>query len=185
MNDLRKVAHAITSVGQAVRRQSSLGRILRDMRWTEQLAAARVQRVNEQKADRLRFLRDRLRRLLLPLAAFIRQERLSLADPKRPNIVRLDGGTIERTAAHRIRVTDEEAALEALKKLSRKHPDAIRTRLEINKLYLHAHPDLVDRVPGIEWDDTLADVFSFPNIDGRIECTDDDVITITFPRKEH
>lgn len=180
----RRVAAAILNVEQAVRRQFSIGRILREIRWTEQLAAQRIQRANEKKADRLRFLNDRLRNFLFPLVEFVRRERASLADPKTPSVIRLLGGRIVRTEANRIRVTDEKAALKALLALERKHPGIIRRTPEINKQYLHEHPELVAHIPGIEWDTTPADVFTFPDIEGRIECTDDDVVTITFPRRQ-
>ncbi|MBL8158042.1 host-nuclease inhibitor Gam family protein [bacterium] len=184
MKSPQKDANIITTVAQAMRRQFTIRTVLRDMWWAEQLASARIQRANQQKEDRLGFLRERLRGLIDPLVAFVRKERDSLADPKNPKMIRLAGGTIERTAAHRITVTDEDAALAALKRMKKKHPDAIRTKLEINKLYLHAHPELVDAIPGIEWDDTPALTFSFLDNDARIEYTDDDVLTITLPRRQ-
>lgn len=170
----------IVSASNAVRKQFAIARALRAIALTEADAKAAIERINVRKASRLAALQARVVRYSRELVDFFRRHRTELTQGARAI---LEGGSCTWSPGSlRVEVIDEEAAIKWLEKHDKK---ALRRKVEINKEYLHDHPDLVKKAPGLKWNLSPKEVLVFTDIPTRVEHdTENDAFSIVVPKEK-
>jgi phage host-nuclease inhibitor protein Gam len=168
---------------QAAERQSRLQKTLCQMEAVETRAKLRIERINRAKTLKLQALASKARMYALPLISFFLKHHAELSHGTKT--ARLDHGEMQMSeGVWQIEVTDEAAAIAWLEKHKKK--DALRyLPPELDKEYLHAHPDLIAQVPGIERIRKPKHILKFAGTDTKIEHSPETGrLTIVTPKKK-
>lgn len=140
------------SLEEAARFVSEVGRCQREIERAELGFQAQIARLNEQMADKVFPLRERLDRLMEGLAAFgqaRREEFVAASDGKKIKTVQLATGTVSlRLNPPSVQVRDAKKAVEALRKS--KLGDYIRTIEEVDKEKILSDRDHLELPRGIK-----------------------------------
>ena len=169
---------------KAVSRQFAIAKLFIQMETIETRAKTRIKKINEDKTARLDVLKRRVQQYIGPVLHFFETERGNLASNETGTVAKTEGGKCEwYPGANSIEVHDESAAIAVLKSLGFK--DALRIKTELNKEYLLEHPEIVEKVSGIEIVQKPKRVFSFEGTKVRAEISDDTgQWVIVFPKKK-
>jgi phage host-nuclease inhibitor protein Gam len=181
------VPRRIRSLTQATKRQLRLRELLQKYENLELQRRARMAAIEDKFVTPIEKIKAQIEKLVRPFITYVESHRtvLSGGTPDASK-VRLEGGSFEWSPGKDfVDIFDEKKALESILELEKAHPDIVRRSVEINKQYLHDHPELIKQLKGVRWSKRPAHVLRFDDTNPRIEHSEnEDSITIVIPKQK-
>ena len=181
------VPRSIRTAVAATTRVLRLGNLVREYEHQELRRKEEHDAIETAYASRLTKLKGAIEKLTREIIDYAERHRTALSGGKDVSKVRLDTGSLEWSPGKPfVEVFDADTALASILRLEKKgHPDIVRRTVEINKQYLHDHPELLKKIRGVRWSRRPAHILRFEDTQPRIEHSpDDDSVSITFPKQK-
>jgi phage host-nuclease inhibitor protein Gam len=178
---------AIRSGKMATTRQLRLRNLLM-MFWQKDIERQKAHDgIEAEYAPKIEKLKREIEKISRSLIDYVQAHRAELSgrwsDAKR---IRFESATFEWSdGKDSVDVFDEEKALASILKLEKRHPNIVRRSVEINKIYLHDHPELLEKIEGVRWKRRPLHIMRFDPNEPKIEHSpDNDSISIVVPKQK-